>query len=81
MGLALSFTVRVGRVELPTPTLPGLRPLATAGKSVLYVGIPRFELGTSTLSVWRSNQLSYMPAIYYYSAPLPTEALAKAGNH
>ena len=25
------------------------------------VGIPRLELGTSTLSGWRSNQLSYMP--------------------
>ena len=27
------------------------------------VGIPRFELGTSSLSATRSNQLSYMPGI------------------
>ena len=27
------------------------------------MGPPRLELGTSTLSVWRSNQLSYEPAL------------------
>ena len=36
------------------------------------MGPPRLELGTSTLSVWRSNQLSYEPA----SLPLVAFACA-----
>lgn len=28
-----------------------------------YVGLTRIELVTSTLSVWRSNQLSYKPIV------------------
>jgi hypothetical protein len=31
------------------------------GPANLFVGLARIELATSTLSVWRSNQLSYSP--------------------
>ncbi|KKT25357.1 MAG: hypothetical protein UW11_C0029G0008 [Parcubacteria group bacterium GW2011_GWA2_43_9b] len=32
-------------------------------ESFILVGVPRVELGTSSLSVTRSNQLSYTPEI------------------
>ena len=40
---------------------------ASLGGFLFWVGPGRLELPTSTMSMWRSNQLSYEPVIYYYS--------------
>ena len=46
------------------PTLhPPLQPRRSAEAPPAAVGVPRFELGTSSLSGTRSNQLSYTPEI------------------
>ena len=45
-----------------------------------FVGIDRFELSTSTLSVWRSNQLSYIPAQFHLFPHRNTETTEGRGK-
>ena len=68
-----SLSSRRAALSAQTPRNPGRNDGIHRGNSTAFaicmVGTGRLELPTSTLSEWRSNQLSYAPASNHFTAP------------